>query len=146
MAERKHDLPGTIGSGLSIAVGAAALWYSGDFSNLGAVFPRTIGALLVILGGGYLLLVLAGRTQRPPPLEGSNPRRAGVALVMLAWAFTLKPLGFLPSSVIAFAVLLVIANHHRWTLRTVLVYGVAGALLLGGFYTLFKQILLVPLP
>ena len=36
---------------------------------------------------------------------------------MLAWAFTLGPLGFLASSAAAMAALLVIANHDRWTLR-----------------------------
>ncbi|MEO6269224.1 MAG: tripartite tricarboxylate transporter TctB family protein, partial [Lautropia sp.] len=90
--------------------------------------------------------VLLGRPSRPPPLGGSHLRRAGVATVMLGWAFLLKPWGFLGSSALAFVALLILANHHRWTARTALVYGAAGAVLLGGFYALFKLVLLVPLP
>jgi len=146
LSERIYDLPGAVGCLIAIGIGAAALWFSADFSDLGAVFPRTIGALLVLLGVLYLLLVLLGRTSRPAPLGGSHLRRAGVAIVMLGWAFLLKPLGFLGSSALAFVALLMLANHYRWTARTGLVYGAAGAVLLGGFYALFKLVLLVPLP
>ena len=142
----QRDTPGAIGSALMIAVGAAALVASRDYSMLGAVFPRTIGGLMVAMGVLYLVLYAMGRTRRGAPAAGSNLRRAGVAAVMLGWAFALVPLGFLASSAIAFVLLLMLANHDRWTPRTVLLYGGAGALLLGGLYLLFKQALQVPLP
>lgn len=141
-----RDTPGAIGSVLAIVVGAAAILTSGGFSDLGAVFPRAIGGLMVAMGVLYLVLHAAGRTQRGAPAAGSNLRRAGVAAVMLAWALALVPLGFLVSSAIAFVLLLMLANHDRWTPRTVLLYGGAGALVLGGLYLSFKQLLQVPLP
>ena len=55
-------------------------------------------------------------------------------------------LGFLASSGLAFALLLMIANHSRWTARTLMLYGASGLLVLGGLYALFKLALLVPLP
>ena len=140
------DTPGAIGSALLIGVGVAALAGSGGFSDLGAVFPRAIGGLLVAMGLLYLVFYATGRTRRAAPAEGSNLRRAGVAGVMLAWAFALVPLGFLASSAIAFVLLLMLANHDRWTPRSMLLYGGAGALVLGGLYGLFKQLLQVPLP
>lgn len=140
------DVGGAIGSVIFIAIGAAALWHAGEFSMLGAVFPRGIGGLMVALGLLYLVLFALGRTRGGAPLEGSLVRRAGVALVMLAWAFALVPLGFLLSSALAFVLLLVIANHERWTPLRALLYGLSGAVMLGGLYVLFKIVLLVPLP
>lgn len=142
----RRDTPGAIGSVLLIGVGVAALIFSSEFSDLGAVFPRAIGGLLVAMGVLYLVFYALGRTQRAAPAAGSNLRRAGVAVVMLAWAFALPAMGFLASSAIAFVLLLMLANHERWTMRTVLLYGATGVLVLGGLYALFKHALQVPLP
>lgn len=146
MTEPRADIPGAIGSALIICIGAVAFWAAAEFSSLGSVFPRAIGALLVALGSVYVILVALGRTRRAAAPEGSNLRRTGVAVVMLAWGFALGPLGFLPSSAAAVAALLLIANPHQWTLRTALLYGSASALVLGALYALFKLVLLVPLP
>lgn len=143
---RGPDVAGAIGSAAMIGVGAAALAFSVDFSDLGAVFPRTIGALMVALGMLYIVLVVRGRTARASALAGSNARRAGVAAVMLAWAFMLEPLGFLASSAAAFVLLSGLAAHERWSARALLICGGAGVLVLGGLYALFKYALLVPLP
>lgn len=141
-----HDIPGAIGSVLLIAVGAAALVYSSEFSDLGAVFPRAIGGLLVGLGCLYIVLVARRKTRAGARLDGSHGRRLGVAAVMVGWAFALPTLGFLVSGAIAFALLLVLAQHDRWTPRTAMLYGAAGAVVLVGLYALFKLALQVPLP
>lgn len=143
---RRPDLPGAIGSVLAIALGIAAYAAAADYSDLGAVFPRTIGGLLIALGATYLVLVARGRTHRAALEAGSTWRRAGVALTMLGWAWVLQPLGFLWSSALAFAALLFIANHARRSPRTLAMHVLAGALLLGGLYALFKHALQVPLP
>lgn len=82
MTEHRADIPGAIGSVLMLAVGAAAFWAADDYSSLGSVFPRAIGALLVALGATYLVLVAMGRTRRAPAPEGSNLRRAGVSALL----------------------------------------------------------------
>ena len=129
-----------------VLIGAAAIWAARDYSDLGAVFPRTVGALLVALGIVYIVLVVLGRTQRVAAVDGSSIRRALVAVVMLAWGFALGPLGFLPAGAAAMAALLMIAQHDRWTLRTALGYGLSTATVIGLLYTLFKHVLQVPLP
>jgi putative tricarboxylic transport membrane protein len=129
-----------------VLIGAAAIWAARDYSDLGAVFPRTVGALLVILGTVYILLTVFGRTRRGAEVDGSSVRRALVAGVMLAWGFALGPLGFLPAGAAAMAALLIIAQHDRWTLRNALVYGFSTAILIGLLYVLFKHVLQVPLP
>lgn len=146
MSEARNDLSGALGSAAAMVLGAAAIWAARDFSDLGAVFPRSVGALLVALGALYIALTVAGRTQRVAALGGSYMRRAATAVTLLAWAFTLGPLGFLASSAAAMAALLVIANHERWTLRRALLYAAASALVLIGLYSLFKIALQVPLP
>lgn len=146
MSEVRPDIPGAIGSGLMVLLGAGAIYAARDYSDLGAVFPRTVGALLVALGIVYILLVVLGRTRRVAGSDGSALRRTLVAIVMLGWGFALGPLGFLPSGAAAMAALLLIAQHDRWTLRTALLYGLSTSVILGGMYFLFKQILQVPLP
>lgn len=147
MTERAdRDLAGAIGCVLMMSIGAASFWVAGEFSALGSVFPRTVGALLIALGAVYLTFVALGRTARIAPLEGSNLRRGGAVVVLLAWGFTLGPLGFLPSSAAAMAALMAIAHHGRWSPRMALAYGAAAAVVLGGLYGLFKHLLLVPLP
>jgi putative tricarboxylic transport membrane protein len=142
----RADRIGAAGSAVAIALGVAAFWGARDFSDLGAVFPRSVGALLVVLGSAYIALTLLGRTRRIDALGGSSVRRAATALVMLGWAFTLGPLGFLASSAAAMAALLVIAHHDRWTPRRAVAYAGACALVLIGLYSLFKFALQVPLP
>lgn len=146
MRDARADLPGAIGSAIMVAIGGAAIWAARDYSDLGAVFPRTVGALLIALGLVYIALVALGRTRRAGAVEGSTLRRSLVAIVMLAWGFALGPLGFLPAGAAAMAALLLIAHHDRWTLRTALAYGLSTALVLGLMYTLFKHGLQVPLP
>lgn len=146
MTEARRDLPGAIGCVLAIAVGAGAWWAAADYSKLGAVFPRTVGLLLIGLGVLYLVFFAAGRTRAPEALQGSMARRTGVAVVMLGWGFALGPAGFLPSSAVAMALLLLIAHHDRWSPRVVLLFGGSAALVLLGLYALFKHALLVPLP
>ena len=148
MREPAHraDWPGAIGSAIMVAIGAGAIWAARDYSDLGAVFPRTVGALLIALGLVYIALVALGRTRRAATVDGSSVRRALVAVVMLAWGFALGPLGFLPAGAAAMAALLLIAHHDRWTLRTALAYGFSAAAVLGLLYALFKHALQVPLP
>ncbi len=146
MPEIRPDIPGAIGSAVMVLLGAGAIWAARDYSDLGAVFPRTVGALLVALGCVYILLVLIGRTRRATGSDGSAMRRTLVAVVMVTWGFTLGPLGFLPSGAAAMAALLLISQHGRWTWRTALLYGLSTSVILFGMYALFKHALQVPLP
>ena len=142
----QRDVPGAIVCGLMMALGAAAIYYSFSFSDLGAVFPRTVGALLIGLSALYVEMVFMGGTRRAAAPAGSNARRAGVAAVMLGWAFVLPALGFLASSALAMALLMGLAQHGRWTPRTALGVGASATAVLVGLYLLFKVALQVPLP
>ena len=146
MSQHKPDLPGALGSVLAIGIGAGAIWASRDYSPLGAVFPRSVGVLLIALGVLYLVFVALGRTTAPRALDGSMGRRGAVAAIMLGWGFGLEPLGFLGSSAIAMALLIAVAHHDRWSPLRAVGYGGAAGFVLIALYTLFKHALLVPLP
>ena len=140
----------TRGCAVAILIGVAALATSGDFSALGAVFPRTIAGLMIVLA--LLYLALAWRDARPAPWEqeqrepASRLRQFGVAVVMLAWSFLIVPLGFLFTSVCACIALLLLAQHDRWSARTALGYGLSTVVVLFALYSLFRFALQVPLP
>jgi putative tricarboxylic transport membrane protein len=142
----RSDWPALVGSVVAIGLGAAAFWAARDFSPLGAVFPRSVGLLLVILGTLHVVFFALGRTRRAAPLDGSMLRRAAVAAVMLGWGLGLGMLGFLPASAVAMAALVAIAHHGRWTARAALVFTGASGTVLLALYGLFKFALLVPLP
>ena len=141
----RRDVASMVASVAFFAVGIAAFLASSDFSSLGSVFPRTISALMVFFSALYLALCWLKPRARQQE-GGSRIRQAAVAVIMLIWSFVLGPVGFLTSSVIAFALLVVVAHFDRWTPRLALLYAGAGALVLGGLYLLFKVVLQVPLP
>lgn len=165
---RRLDWSGFAGCALAIAIGVAALLNSGDFSPLGSVFPRTIAVLMIVLSLLYIGLswrgarrVVLTQAEQQPGLEqqsqpaaheaasatpASTPRRVGVMVVLLVWAFLLAPLGFLFTSACASVALLLIAQHDRWTARRGLVQAASTMLVLGGLYALFRFVLQVPLP
>lgn len=142
----KRDTPGITGCAIAIALGVGTLIGSRDFTDLGAVFPRTIGGLMIVFGLLYIVLALRKPVPQARPEAGSNPRRFATMVVMLAWAFALQPVGFLFTSVCASVALLLIAQYDRWTARTAWIYALSTAVVVSGLYALFRVILQVPLP
>ena len=142
----RFDLASAVSCLALIAIGLAAMYWANNFSTLGAVFPLVVSGLMVALSCLYLVMTWLRPTARRTHEAGSGIRRFGVMVVMLAWAFLLEPLGFLVSGIVAFAALLVVAHFDRWTARIVLLYGLAGVVVLGTLYSVFKFALQVPLP
>ena len=142
----RPDFAGMAGAAAFIAAGAAALWFSGDFSALGAVFPRTMAILMIVLSIAYIAMTLLRPKRLEPQPEGSVWRRTALMVVFVAWSLLLERLGFLATSTVAFVALLVIANYDRWTPRMAVAYGLVGAMVLGGLYAIFRFVLQVPMP
>ena len=137
---------GIAGAAFFIVMGALALWHSGEFSALGSVFPRTIAATMIVLSIAYIAVTLLRPKGTEPQPAGSVWRRTALMAVFVAWSALLEPLGFLATSIAAFVAILVIANYDRWTPRMALAYGLAGAVILGGLYAIFRFVLQVPMP
>ncbi len=142
----QRDIPGIAGSAVFIVVGILAIWYSSEFSALGSVFPRTVAAAMIVFAAVYIAMALL-RPQAPAATPaGSTWRRSALIVVLLAWSFLFEHIGFLATSVFAYAAILVIANYDRWTPRLAIAYTAVGALVLGGLYAIFHYLLQVPLP
>lgn len=142
----RPDVAGIAGSVAFIVVGALALWFSREFSPLGSVFPRTMAILMIALSIAYIAMTLLRPKRIEPQPEGSAWRRGALMVVFLAWSLLLDRVGFLATSMVAFVALLVIANYDRWTPRMAVIYGLAGALVMGGLYSIFRFVLQVPMP
>lgn len=142
----RRDTPGIAASAVFIIIGSLAIWGARDFSPLGAVFPRTISAAMILFAAVYIAMALLRPQATAPKPAGSNWRRGALIAVLLAWSFLFERFGFLATSVLAYAAILVIANYDRWTPRLAVIYTVVGALVLGGLYAIFQFALQVPLP
>lgn len=141
-----RDLPGIVGSVLAITAGSLAWHHAGDFSPMGAVFPRAVATAMMVAAAAYIATALLRPSVRPQGAAGSTWRRVALVIVMAAWSMLLEKVGFLTTSAACFAAILVIANYDRWTPRTAAVYALAGAVVVGGLYGVFRFLLLVPLP
>ena len=142
----RRDMPGIAGSAMFIIVGILAFWGARDFSPLGSVFPRTMAVAMIVFATAYIAMALLRPTAPAATPAGSPWRRGAVMVVLIAWSFLLGHVGFLTTSVIAYTALLIIANYDRWTPRMAVIYSVVGALVLGGLYWVFHEVLQVPLP
>ena len=146
MDKAQRDVRGIVASLVFAAIGILAIYYSRDFSALGAVFPRTIAAVMIVLCVVYVAVALLRPVKIEEPQPGSAGRRIALVITMLAWALLLEPVGFLATSIVCFAAALVIANYDRWTSRLAVTYAAVGILVLGALYGVFSYVLQVPFP
>lgn len=147
-APRRRGDAGTIV--LCVLFVALGLWMiagSLGMSPLGAVFPRVIAGIMIASALGILGLRALGRVGPRVAVEtGSTPRRLLLALALVAWAALMPRLGFFTTSILGFLAVLAIAEYDRWTAKRTAAYVVAALALVGGFYLLFVEVLLVPVP
>lgn len=143
-----RDIGGTIIAALFVLLGALCWWDTTDMSDPDSyVFPRSIIVLMIAFS---LLLILRNLTrgggQHHRSTEGSWPRRIGLVGVMLLGVLTMPLVGFLPAGAAVFLALLGLAMYDRWTPYRAIVFPLVGLAIVAGFYVLFSEVLLVPLP
>ncbi|MGJ3265116.1 MAG: tripartite tricarboxylate transporter TctB family protein [Salinarimonas sp.] len=132
---------------LFVALGGWMISGSFAMSPLGAVFPRVIAGIMIASALAILALRAVGRTGPTPAVEtGSTPRRLLLCAVLVAWAVLMPRLGFFTTSIAGFLAVLAIAEYDRWTAKRTAAYVAAALALVGGFYLLFVEVLLVPVP
>lgn len=148
--DTRPDRAGTFAGVVFILLGGWMLHESGEMSDLGSVFPRTIAVAMivfsVILIATNLLRQSAGGRTEPAAAERSRPRAVLTIAVMLGWVLIMPVLGFFATSIIAFFILLFTAANEAFTLRRLALYTLVALALLGGFHIIFVHLLLIPLP
>lgn len=146
----RRDTGGMVVAAVFILVSVVALWDTTNMVDADSyVFPRTIAIAMII----FSILLIVWNLIRPEPGNGEAPtpgastvRRVGLVAAMLLSTALMPWLGFLVSGFAAFISIMVIAMYDPWTRFRKLVYPLVCAAFVAGFYFLFAQLLLVPLP
>lgn len=150
MTEAARDWPGAAVALGFAAVGGYAVVSSLSMTPLGAIFPRTIGAVLAALALTQLSRCLAGRggasTLEDGARGGSTRRRASLAAVMLAWVVAFPLIGFAVSSLVAGSLLMAIAEFDKLTPRRLATRLLLVAAMVAVFYWLMASVLHIPMP
>ncbi len=140
----------TIGmSCLFILVAAVSLW---DTTNMldsdSYVFPRAIAIAMII----FSLMLITYNLAKPrlevqeTVTETSTVRRVALVVVMLGSCLAMPWLGFLIPGILTFILLMFIAMYDQWSMQRKILYPLIAVAIVLGFYTLFGNLLQVPLP
>jgi len=146
----RRDVGGMVTAAVFILIAVIALWDTTTMVDSDSyVFPRAVAIAMII----FCLLLIAWDLIRPAPGNGeasapgaSTVRRVSLVLAMLVSTALMPWLGFLVSGFAAFVSIMLIAMYDRWTRFRRLVYPLVCAAFVVGFYFLFAELLLVPLP
>ena len=154
-ARRLHDMPGTLVALGFIALGVVLALQTQSMTPMGSVFPITISLAMIVLATiliarnvvlGLRAARASGEAEEAAQGGGSNARRALFLVAMAAWIALLPVLGFLAASAAGFFVVMAIAAHERLPARQVAAMVLVGLAILGGFYLLMANVLMIPLP
>ncbi len=149
------DLAGTVTAVVFILLASLALWDTTTMTDSDSyVFPRAIAAAMIVfcilLIAYNLLYGLGGATGAESVSEEgsvySTPRRIGLVAAMLISSLAMPWTGFLLSGAFAYGAIMLFAMYDVWTPRRRVIFPLAAAGVVLGFYTLFSKLLLVPLP
>jgi len=149
--DKQSDLSGIIVAAVLILVACVALWDTTNMVDADSfVFPRAVAVAMIVFSIIFIVLQLInpsiGRNDEAGISGGSNSRRTGLVVAMVGSALLMPWLGFLISGVMAFGCIMLLAMHDEWTLKLRLIFPLVGLVVVVGFYFLFAELLLVPLP
>lgn len=144
----KKDTGGAVVAACLTALGALVVFDTTTYADSdSAVFPRTFAIVMILASVAYIVTWLMGRGASAGEAEaGSMPRRVLLVAIMLGGTLAMPWVGFLAASIPVFAALTLVAMYDPWTKARAVVYPLVGIAIVLGFYVLFKEVLLVPLP
>lgn len=146
----QRDVGGMVTAAVFILIAVIALWDTTNMVDADSyVFPRAVAISMI----AFCLMLIVWGLIRPASGNGeasapgaSTVRRVSLVLAMLASTALMPWLGFLISGFAAFVSIMLIAMYDQWTPFRKLVYPLVCAAFVLGFYVLFAELLLVPLP
>ena len=134
-------------SALFVIAGVITLYDTLSYTDRDSqVFPQTVAIILIICASISFIMGFLNPKDEDGFSQGSWWRSVLLISTMFLCCLAMPKIGFLPAAVIAFAGGLIAAMHDRWSLLNILIYWVAGAVVMIAFFTLFKFVLNVPLP
>lgn len=130
-----------------IVLAAIVFWDTTSYTDSDSyVFPRAVAAAMACLAVLSIVRWLVIPTGESLDFSGANLRRLGLVAAMLGATLAMPWIGYLASTLLAYGAILVLAMYDPWTPKRLLVYPLAGAGIVIGFYLLFSKTLQVPLP
>jgi len=145
----RRDLAGIVIAALAILAGVVLWWDTTAMADPDSyVFPRAVIVAMIVFCLALIFLSFARPVAgaKDEAGEASTVRRIALVAAMLAGAAAMPVFGFFISGLAVFFVLTVVSMYERWTPFRLLVYPLAGVAIVAGFYVLFAELLLVPLP
>lgn len=134
-------------SAFFIFAGIVTIWDTQSYSDIDSqVFPRTVAIVLIICASFAFLVTLIRGDESEGFGQGVWWRRILLVIGLLGACAAMPYLGFLLSGILAFAAGMVAAMHDPWGARAAVLYSLSGLVIMSAFYTLFRFVLLVPLP
>ncbi len=124
-------------------------WFESlSFTRFGYLFPRVIISIL-----GFLAILLFAlsffKKEKIRIFEGDNisyPVILLCILLVIAWAFLIKLLGFAVTSVLFISVMNVLLDKKNRSIRAITIKVVTTGVFVGAFYLFFSKLLLVSFP
>lgn len=164
MGPRKvHDPAGVAVAILFICLGLVLIWQTGSMTPMGSVFPITISVAMIVFSTLLIVrnIVLgrrAGRDEGAAPGEQARSEvtatppgrqtmhRIAFFAVMVFWVVALPILGFFVASLAGFFLAMAVSLHERISPKEAMLLAVAGIAIVGGFYLIMRDVLLIPMP
>ena len=134
-------------SAFFVFAGIITLWDAQKYTDVDSqVFPQTVAIVLIICATIAFITSFIRGDESEGFGEGTWWRRVLLIISLLAACAAMPYIGFLLSGIISFAGGLIAAMHDKWSAKSAFIYGLSGLVMMSAFYTLFRFVLLVPLP
>ena len=134
---------------LFIFIAAVSLWDTTTMLDADSyVFPRAVAITMIIISITLIVwhLVKPRRKRTEAGAAASTVRRVALVVSMLAGCLAMPWLGFLIPGIMTFFLLMFIAMYDEWSMKRKILYPIVAVAIVVGFYTLFGNLLQVPLP
>ena len=134
---------------LFILVSVIALWDTTHMLDSDSyVFPRAVALAMIVFSLTLIVWnLIKPRIEKKETITGaSTVRRVSLVVVMLLSCLAMPWIGFLIPGIITFLLLMYIAMYDEWTLKKKILYPLVAVAIVVGFYSLFGNLLQVPLP
>lgn len=142
----RRDIGGLVFALFFVAAGVLTLYDTTTYADEdSASFPRAVAIGLIALAVLSALRSLMAVHEVRPGVTATG-RRVLLPVVMLGVSLLMPFTGFLAAALLLFAILAVVSRFAPWTARDVIMHVIAAAIVVGGFYSLFRFGLYVPLP
>jgi putative tricarboxylic transport membrane protein len=118
-------------------------------SDLGAVFPETIGIALIGFSVLLIGLILSGRATKIKAKKeesGGTIHRVSLSVVMIGWVFLMPVLGFFLSSLLSYFAIMIIADYDRPSFKTWIIWTTIGTAIVSFFWWVMANMLLLRMP